>query len=136
MMVVDAMHDGCRRSASVLCCLGCKASAQRWAPAARAAMEMRANPSAGRAAAAGVLLSYAALCLLYFRSLAGTLGDRILGSNADPVFNLYVLKWSARQLASGLPDLWNANFFYPARGALAFSDHLLGPAAQLLALLE
>ena len=86
-------------------------------------------------AAAGVLLFYAALCLLYFRSLAGTLSDRILGLSGDPVFNLYVLKWSAHQLAIGLPDLWNANFFYPARGALAFSDHLLGPAAQLLALL-
>jgi hypothetical protein len=86
-------------------------------------------------AAAGVLLFYAALCLLYFRSLAGTLGDRILGLSGDPVFNLYVLKWSAHQLSIGLPGLWDANFFYPARGVLAFSDHLLGPAAQLLALL-
>ena len=86
-------------------------------------------------AAAGVLLFYAALCLLYFRSLAGTLGDRIVGLSGDPVFNLYVLKWSAHQLSIGLPGLWDANFFYPVRGALAFSDHLLGPAAQLLALL-
>src|ERR1700676_4020949 len=44
--------------------------------------------------AAGVLLFYAALCLLYFRSLSGTMGDRILGRSGDPVFNLYVLKWS------------------------------------------
>src|SRR6202035_4377856 len=76
-------------------------------------------------AAAGVLLFYAALCLLYFRSLARTLGDRIVGLSGDPVLNLYVLKWSAHQLSTGLPGLWDANFFYPVRGALAFSDHLL-----------
>jgi hypothetical protein len=56
------------------------------------------------------------------------------GSSGDPVFNLYVLKWSARQIALGFPDLWNANFFYPARQTLAFSDHLLGPALQVLLL--
>jgi hypothetical protein len=40
------------------------------------------------------------------------------------------------QLRLGLPDLWDANFFYPVRGALTFSDHLIGPAAQLLLLAD
>jgi hypothetical protein len=35
-----------------------------------------------------------------------------------------------------MPDFWNANFYYPVQGALAFSDHLLGPALQLLLLLD
>ena len=33
--------------------------------------------------------------------------------------------------APALPDLWNANLFYPTRGTLVLSEHLLGPAAQL-----
>lgn len=46
----------------------------------------------------------------------------------DPLFNLYLLKWGAHQLDLGLPDFWNANFFYPAPRVLALSDHLFGPA--------
>jgi hypothetical protein len=45
--------------------------------------------------------------------------------------SLYVLKWGVHQIRLGLPDLWNANLFYPTRGALALAEHLLGPAAQL-----
>jgi hypothetical protein len=36
----------------------------------------------------------------------------------------------------GLPDLWNANLFHPTRGAFVLSDHLLGPAAQLVLFLK
>jgi hypothetical protein len=85
---------------------------------------------------AGLLAAYTVPALLYLRSLWGAAGERILGRSGDPTFNLYVLKWGVHQLRLGLPDLWDANFFYPARGALAFSDHLIGPAAQLLLLLD
>jgi hypothetical protein len=85
---------------------------------------------------AGLLAAYTVPALLYLRSLRGAAGERILGRSGDPTFNLYVLKWGVHQLRLGLPDLWDANFFYPARGALAFSDHLIGPAAQLLLLLD
>src|ERR1700753_996324 len=91
----------------------------------------------------GLMLLYSVATLFYFRLLwsRGAGGRafgavRILGSTGDPVFNLYVLKWGAHQLRLALPDLWNANFFYPVRGALAFSDHLIGPALQLLLLLD
>src|SRR6185295_10159979 len=53
-----------------------------------------------------------------------------------PLFNLYVLKWSAHQVRLGLPGLWDANLIYPTRGAFALSDHLLGPAAQLALFLK
>jgi hypothetical protein len=88
------------------------------------------------AAAAGLLAVYTVPALLYLRSLWGAAGERILGRSGDPVFNLYVLKWGVHQLRLGLPDLWDANFFYPVRGALTFSDHLIGPASQLLLLLD
>jgi len=74
---------------------------------------------------------YTVVALLYLRPIWRVGGDRISPSLEDPLFNLYVLKWSAHQIRLGLPDLWNANLFYPTRGALALSDHLLGPAAQL-----
>jgi len=81
----------------------------------------------GAAAAA-----YTLLTLIYLRPIWRIGGDFLPFSQGDPIFNLYVLKWSAHQIRLGLPDLWNANLFYPTQGALALSDHLLGPAAQLV----
>jgi hypothetical protein len=75
---------------------------------------------------------YTALTLVYFWPLPRLWGDHIGPELGDPLFVLYILKWGAHQIRLGLPDVWNANFFYPTRGALAFSDHLLGPAAQLV----
>jgi hypothetical protein len=78
-----------------------------------------------------VVAAYSLLTLIYLRPIWRVGGDHLAPHLGDPLFNLYVLKWSARQIGLGLPDLWNANLFYPTRGALALSDHLLGPAAQL-----
>ena len=74
---------------------------------------------------------YTALTLIYFWPLPRIWGDHLGPDLGDPLFNLYVLKWGVHQIRLGFPDLWNANIFYPTKGALAFSDHLLGPAAQL-----
>jgi len=74
---------------------------------------------------------YTVLTLIYFWPLPRLWADHIGPGLGDSLFNLYVLKWGVHQIRLGLPDLWDANIFYPARGALAFSDHLLGPAAQL-----
>jgi hypothetical protein len=61
--------------------------------------------------------------------------DRFLGAIApdpgDPVFNLAILRWGASQARLGFPDFWNPTFFFPTRGALALSDHLLGPGIAL-----
>jgi len=75
---------------------------------------------------------YTTVTLIYFWPLPRLFGDHLGPGLGDPLFNLYVLKWGAHQIRLGLPDVWDANIFYPTRGALAFSDHLLGPAAQLL----
>jgi len=94
--------------------------------------------SSGRSGAAARWIAWAAaaaayslLTLIYLRPIWRVGGDHIPFVQGDPLFNLYVLKWSAHQIRLGLPDLWNANLFYPTHGALALSDHLLGPAAQL-----
>ncbi len=79
---------------------------------------------------------YAALAALSLRPIWRFGGDRLTNSLSDPLFNLWVLKWGAHQFQMGLPDVWNANIFYPTRGTLAFSDHLLGPAAQLALFLK
>jgi hypothetical protein len=42
---------------------------------------------------------------------------------------VWVLEWVARAIRAGLHGLWDAPIFFPVRGALALSDHLLGPAA-------
>jgi len=72
-----------------------------------------------------------ALTLVYLRPVWRVWQDHVAPVPEDPVFNLWVLKWGVHQIRLGLPDFWNANIFYPARGALTFSDHLIGPAFQL-----
>jgi hypothetical protein len=74
---------------------------------------------------------YTALTLVYFWPLPRLWRDHLGPELGDPLFVLYILKWGVHQIHLGLPDFWNANLFYPTRGALALSEHLLGPAAQL-----
>lgn len=81
-------------------------------------------------AVAGAL--YTALGLVYLRPVWQVWQDRIAPNTADPLFNLWVLKWGVHQIRSGLPDLWNANIFHPTPGTLALSDHLIGPALQIV----
>jgi hypothetical protein len=80
---------------------------------------------------AAAVAAYTLLTLIYLRPIWRVGGDCLPFTHDDPLFNLYVLKWSAHQIRMGLPDLWNANLFYPTPGTLTLSDHLLGPAAQL-----
>ena len=101
-------------------------------------MDPQRTVSPGRAGAArwlawaAVAAAYTLLTLIYLRPIWRIGGDSLPFSQGDPIFNLYVLKWSAHQIRLGLPDLWNANLFHPTPGTLALSDHLLGPAAQLV----
>ena len=91
-------------------------------------MNPRARQVAIWAAVAGL---FVAATLVALRPIWQVGGDHLTNSLEDPLFNLWVLKWGVHQIRLGLPDVWNANSFYPTRGTLAFSDHLLGPAAQL-----
>jgi hypothetical protein len=103
-------------------------------------MQQNGKAPAGRAARwlawTALTAAYSILTSIYLRPIWRVGGDRLAPSLEDPLFNLYVLKWSVHQLRLGLPDLWNANLFYPTRGAFVLSDHLLGPAAQLALFLK
>jgi hypothetical protein len=74
---------------------------------------------------------YAAATLYYLRPIWEVFGSSLAPNAADPLFSVYILKWVVRQIHLGFPNLWDANFFYPARGTLAMSDHMLGPALQV-----
>jgi hypothetical protein len=71
---------------------------------------------------------YGAATLYYLRPIWEVFGNSLAPNAADPLFSVYILKWVVRQIHLGFPDLWDANFFYPARNTLAMSDHMLGPA--------
>jgi len=83
-----------------------------------------------------VTLLYTAGTFAYFWPLPRLWQDHVGPDLGDPVFCLYVLKWGVHQIGLGMPDFWNANIFYPTRGVLAFSEHLIGPAAQLFLFLK
>jgi membrane protein YfhO len=74
---------------------------------------------------------YSAAALVYLRPIWTTFRNSLAPNAADPVFSVYILQWVVRQIRLGFPDVWDANFFYPARGTLALSDHMLGPAFQI-----
>ncbi len=40
---------------------------------------------------------------------------------------IYLLKWVGHEAGRGFAGFWDAPFFYPSRGVLAWSDHMLGP---------
>ncbi len=82
-----------------------------------------------QSAAAAVL--YTGVAGVYLWPIATVYADHIAPNAGDPVFTLYVLKWVVHQAHLGFPDLWNANIFFPAKGALAFSDPFLGPALEI-----
>ena len=87
-------------------------------------------PGGGRRLAVGRTLC--ALC--FFLILAGVetsplifrLGTHV-SDTSDPLMLAWVLAWDVHALAKGdLRHLFDANIFYPAERALAFSEHMLG----------
>jgi hypothetical protein len=90
------------------------------------AMELTPPPSSGRTWF-GVSVLYAALTLLYAWPLLAALGSRLPGDTGDAGLNSWILWWNAQALPL-TERWWNAPAFYPAHGAFAFSETLLGIA--------
>jgi hypothetical protein len=91
---------------------------------------MRSRPSAllrGTIA----LLVYSLAALVYLRPIWESYADHLTPDAGDPLFNLYILKWVGHQARTGFAGLWDAPFFFPTRGALALSDHLIGPGLAI-----
>lgn len=82
------------------------------------------------AVAIGCLLA----SMVYLSAGPARLQGQLMPDRGDPLFNLYILRWVSHQFSIGLPGLWDANFYFPALGTLALSDHLMGPALIFLAL--
>lgn len=51
--------------------------------------------------------------------------SQVAGDLGDPVLNVWILWWDAHALPL-TQHWWDGPFFYPARGAMAFSESLLG----------
>ena len=72
---------------------------------------------------------FAALTLIFTWPLARGLARDIPGDFGDPLLNAWILAWDASHLGRGW---WNANIFYPHPLSLAYSEHLLPQALQIL----
>ena len=67
------------------------------------------------------------------------LGGSLPGDLGDPLLNCYILSWGEKHLVAFLSgDLtayarwWQANIYYPAPYALAYSEHLFAEVAMAL----
>src|SRR5436190_10855945 len=74
-------------------------------------------------------LLYAAITLVLTWPLARGLTRDLPGDLGDPLFVTWVLSWDVTHLGRGF---WDANIFYPQRLALAYSEHFLPQAMQIL----
>jgi hypothetical protein len=79
--------------------------------------------------AGSAFLLYAALTIVMTWPLARGLTRDIPGDFGDPLFTSWVLSWDATHLGRGW---WSANIFAPQPLALAYSEHFLPQALQVL----
>src|SRR6516225_1476707 len=81
-----------------------------------------------RSHSATVLAACVLLAVLHTWPLALHPGRYSLNDNADTQLNEWILAWVAHQLPRDPAHLFEANIFYPAHDALAFSEPLIVPA--------
>ena len=85
------------------------------------------------------LLFYLLLTLALTWPVVAHLTTRVPGDLGDPLLNMWILGWDLDHLArfgsgelGALHGLWNTNIFYPTPLTLAYSEHLLPLAVQVL----
>ncbi len=78
------------------------------------------------------LATYTTVAFAYLRPIWKTFSNQVPGEPGDPLFTTYILKWVVHQARIGFPNLWDAPFFFPQHGALALSDHMIGPALSIV----
>lgn len=91
-------------------------------------------PPSVRELCAAILLFVAATALLLGPAMGWRLSGILGPDHGDPLLYVYLMKWTASRLPHGLAGFWDPPFFYPMRGVLALSDHLLGPGLAFSAL--
>ena len=80
---------------------------------------------------AAVFAAYLALTVAMTWPLAPRMRTEIAADLGDPVLNAWILAWDASHLGRGL---WHANIFHPHPYTLAYSEHLVAEAIQILPL--
>jgi len=93
--------------------------------------ERRLAPEGRRGAirSGAALLFFAAVTIVMTWPLAAGLSRDIPGDFGDPLFTSWVLSWDATHLGRGW---WSANIFAPHPLTLAYSEHFLPQAIQIL----
>ncbi len=92
----------------------------------------RTATSARRWEAAAATAAYFALTLVFTWPLAVGVAYDLPGDFGDPLLNSWILAWDATHLTAGWRAWWNANIFFPHPLGLAYSEHLVAPALQIL----
>lgn len=85
------------------------------------------------------LAAYTVLALAATWPLALGLGRDVAGDFGDPVLNIWIIAWDCEQLLailggefSRIATFFDANVFHPAPLSLAYSEHLIPQALQVL----
>ena len=88
---------------------------------------------------AGLRLSISPLRIVFTWPLAAGLTRDIPWDLGDSLLNAWILAWDADHLLrflsgdlDALSGFWNANIFHPEPLTLAYSEHLLAQAVQIL----
>jgi len=76
----------------------------------------------------GLYLLYALANTYPYSHPAGI--GRLVPDKGDPLFDLWQMRWFARQIFRDPAHLWDANVLYPHRRAMTFNDSLLGLALR------
>lgn len=71
-----------------------------------------------------VILLFLVLVFLFTLPFSVHIGDHLLAIPVDNLLNAYIMAWDAHALVTNPAVLFQANFNYPSRDALAFSEHL------------
>ena len=84
-------------------------------------------------------LAYGVISLAATWPLARGLGQDVAWDLGDPVLNMWILAWDCEQIRrilmgdlSSIATFFDANIFYPVPLALAYSEHLVPQAIQIL----
>jgi hypothetical protein len=98
----------------------------------------RVDPPRRRFAASAVAAAYLAITIVMTWPLARGLARDVPSDLHDPLFVMWVLSWDAEQLRGILggdlvrvTTFFDANIFFPAPLALAYSEHLFAQALQI-----
>ena len=87
--------------------------------------DVRREASVSWRAAAASLGLFVLLAVVHLWPLASAPGTLSRNDNGDFVLHEWIMAWVAHAVATDPLHLFDANIFYPERGTLSYSDHLI-----------